>query len=128
MARILVVDDDEMERLFERTILENLGHELYFAQDGEVALTIYREHAIDLVITDLHMPRLNGLRLIRELKEVDERVTIIAVSGVSADQLDLAQELGAVRTLFKPIEPEVLQQTVTEVLEDEARSGDPWGS
>ncbi len=129
MARILVVDDEEMDRLFERSVLEDAGHELFFAQDGEIALKVYRDHAIDVVITDLHMPRLNGLRLIREMREMDPRATIIAVSGVSADQLDTAQELGAVRTLYKPLEAEALVRTVAEVLARERVGDEPdiWG-
>jgi two-component system chemotaxis response regulator CheY len=127
MARILVVDDDEMDRLFERSVLEDVGHELYFARDGEVALQIYRDHAIDLVITDLHMPRLNGLRLIREIMELDGDATIIAVSGVSADQLDTAETLGAVHTLSKPLDPDALVRIIAEALEQRGRSEDVWG-
>jgi len=125
MGRILIVDDEESDRLFERSILADEGHALYFAADGESALKIYRDHEIELVITDLHMPRLNGLRLIQELKELDADVAIIAVSGVAADQLDLATALGARRALFKPLDPHLLVETVAEVMKELA-SDDPW--
>jgi CheY-like chemotaxis protein len=126
MARILIVDDEESDRLFERSVLSDAGHALYFAADGDVALKVYREHAVDLVITDLHMPHLNGLRLIREIREMHPDATVIAVSGVSADQLDLAADLGAVRTLFKPVTPTLLLKAVDEALA-EADQADPWG-
>lgn len=126
MARILIVDDDESDRLFERSILEDAGHTLYFAPDGAVALQIYREHAIDVVITDLHMPHVNGLRLIRELKDLHPDALVVAISGVSADQLDLAADLGAARTLFKPVLAPLLIDTVEAVL-TAAEEADPWG-
>jgi CheY-like chemotaxis protein len=125
MARILIVDDDESDRLFERAVLQDKGHELWFASDGEVALSSYKNHGIELVITDLHMPKLNGLRLIRALKEWDPDALVIAVSGVSADQLDIAAEYGAVRTLFKPVQPEALLKAVGEVL-TEPEDPDFW--
>lgn len=129
MARILIVDDEEIDRFFQSSVLKDAGHELLFAPDGEAALGVWRDQDIDLVITDLAMPHLNGLRLIKSLKELDPDARIIAVSGVAADQLDLAEDFGAMRTLFKPVGPEVLLTAVQEIL---ARplpgTWDPWGS
>lgn len=127
MGKILIVDDEESDRLFQRSVLSDAGHTLYFAPDGDVALKVYGEHDIDVVITDLHMPHVNGLRLIRELREAHPDALVIAISGVSADQLDLAADLGAVRTLFKPVKPQTLLEAVNEVLR-EARGADPWGT
>ena len=114
MATILFVDDDEMERVFAGELLEPRGHELLFAGDGEAALEIFAAEKVDVVVTDLAMPRLNGLRLIRRLRELDGHVPVIAASGVAADQLLLAEDLGAVAILQKPWDPaaflEVLHQ------------------
>lgn len=127
MARILIVDDEEMERLFEASILEEVGHELLFASHGQAALDMWEKEEIDLVITDLVMPELNGLRLIRAIRESDHTARIIAISGHAPEQLDLAQDFGAMRTLFKPIQPEVLLKTVEEVLSLPPFLGDdPW--
>lgn len=128
MANILVVDDEEMDRLFERTILERAGHALFFAGDGKAALEVYRRVAIDLVVTDLKMPRLNGLQLIRELRDLDADVPVLAVSGASADQLILAEDLGAVQTLFKPLDPAALLQAVEAGLSRRKGRGDAWGA
>ncbi len=117
VVRILVVDDNEMDRMIPRAVLENAGHEVLFAPNGEVALRIFETSDIDLVITDLAMPHLNGLRLIQALVELDPEAQIIAVSGVSPEQLDTAERFGAVRTMFKPLRPSALLQLVTEVLE-----------
>ncbi len=127
MARILIVDDDEMERLMERSMLDGLGHTLLFASDGDVALSIYQKQEVDLVITDLAMPELNGLSLIQEIMEFDPEARIIAISGVSADQLDLAESMGAVHTLFKPVEHGELLTAVEQALKKEDSGGGPWG-
>lgn len=118
MAHILIVDDEEMDRLLGRAILEDSGHQLLFAPDGELALQAYRKNDIDLVITDLAMPNMNGLLLIEQIMAEDSRAQIIAVSGVSPEQLHRAETLGASRTLQKPYEPGELLQAVTETLEE----------
>jgi len=129
MARILVVDDEEMDRVLVRAILESAGHELLFASDGDGALKLLREEQLDLVITDLAMPGFNGLRFIREMREEDFLHPVIAISGWAADQLDLAEDYGANASLFKPLDGRELLKTVDAVLDRPSGEGeaDPWG-
>jgi CheY-like chemotaxis protein len=117
MSRILLVDDEEMDRTLGRTILEDAGHELFYASNGEVALRTYKSHRIDLVITDLAMPNLNGLRLIEELRALDGGALIIAVTGVSPEQLERARALGAALTMRKPYTAQALLKAVTDLLD-----------
>ena len=128
MARILIVDDEEMERILERTILEKAGHHLLFASDGETALKLCRVEDVELVITDLAMPVYNGLRFIRELREAHLDMPLIAVSGWAKDQLDLALEYGADLTLAKPLDSETLLEAVTMALKIPKPPDrmDPW--
>lgn len=128
MARILIVDDEEMDRVLGRAILESAGHELFFAADGEAALEVCRETPIELVVTDLAMPDFNGLRFIREFRAEGFTTPVIAISGWAADQLDLAQDYGADRTLFKPVDGKELLKAVQEVLDlpEITRRIDPW--
>ncbi len=128
MARILLVDDEEMDRTFGRAVLEEAGHQLFYAPNGEVALRSYETKEIDLVVTDLAMPNLNGLRLIEELRELDSAALIIAVTGVSPEQLERAEELGAAITLRKPYAPAALLDAVNSLLEGEVQPppGDLW--
>lgn len=134
MANILIVDDDESDRLFERAVLQDEGHNLLFAKDGDAALKAYNEFDIDLVITDLHMPGLNGLRLIKQLIKTDPSVLIIAASGVARGQLNRALELGARKAFSKPLVPHALVAAVRELLSQSdpwggpAQPPDPWGS
>ncbi len=120
VARILIVDDDEADRIVLGTILERAGHETYFAEDGEEALREYGGHAIEVVITDLHMPRVHGLELITVLRDLYPRPAIVAISGTGSDQLDMAQAVGADATLIKPVDPYELLSAVTKAVAGEA--------
>jgi CheY-like chemotaxis protein len=126
MAHILVADWDEIERVALWTILQKAGHELLFAKNGKQAIEIWEKKPIDLVITELLMPELSGLRLIREIIERDAGARIIALSLVNADQLDLAEDFGAMRILYKPVKPKTLLTTVEEVLKGFRPRKEPW--
>ena len=124
MARILIVDDDDMERTLERKILEKLGHELLMAEDGAKALEIFHAEDIDVVVTDMVMPHIDGLSLIREIRRMNGHTEVVALSGVSRDELGLAHDLGAFETLCKPVDPEKLIEAVTNaVARSQGRGG-----
>ena len=136
MANVLIVDDDELDRSLEARIIEDAGHTALFAADGEAAITMYKENDIALVITDLRMPKVDGLSLIRGLLAHDPQAAIIAVSSL-AQHLDKAEEYGAIAALVKPVEPEHLIETVQEILGKlppspppgaSRAASDPWGS
>jgi two-component system chemotaxis response regulator CheY len=103
VTRILVVDDEEADRFVLRTILERSGHEVLEASDGAEALEKLRGIGVEVVITDLQMRNVHGLELITVLRDLDPRPGIIAVSGTGEIQLDMADAVGADRTLTKPI-------------------------
>ena len=124
MANILIVDDEEMDRLLGRTFLEDAGHTPVFASDGDSALRVYEANDIDVVVTDLSMPNLDGLQLIQRLLEMDPDARIIAVSG-AADKLGKAEGLGALGALMKPVLPEDLVTAVQKALDREGE--DVWG-
>lgn len=102
MANILVVDDDQGLRASLCCVLEELGHSPTQAGDGREGLA--RTAPADLVITDLCMPRLGGLELIRKLRDYRPELPIIAISGDSSSttRLETARRLGAFTTLRKP--------------------------
>ncbi len=103
-----------------RTILERAGHEVFYATDGDEAIAELEGTEIDVVITDLHMPRVHGLELITLIRDLEPRPGIIAVSGTGEDQLMVAEALGAARTLTKPVMPDLLLAAVEAVLEGPA--------
>jgi len=81
VARILVVDDDKAVRLLLRAMLERRGHSVVEAEDGAEGLQYYRAAPADLVITDIQMPVMDGLQMIKELRGDFPTAKIIAISG-----------------------------------------------
>ncbi len=127
MAKILIVDWEEEARVRLWSILEEEGHQLFFASDGKTALELWQKKNIALVVTELYVPELNGLRLIKELMERDPTARIVAISEISADQLALAEDLGASAILYKPVKPKALLEAVTKALEGyRPKRADKW--
>jgi len=101
VARILVVDDDTAVRLLLRTVLERRGHVVVEAENGAEGLQYYRAAPTDLVITDIQMPVMDGLQMIKELRSAFPTVKIIAISGEKSG-LAAAQSLSQ-GTFEKPL-------------------------
>ena len=121
MAVIMVVDDERQTRMMLRQMLERADYEVMEAENGYEAIQIFRQHPADLIIMDLIMPRKEGIETIIEMRTEFPYIKIIAMSGGgrvgSETYLELAAKLGALRTLAKPIEREVLLDSIREVLE-----------
>jgi|KBSSwiStaDraftv2_1062776.scaffolds.fasta_scaffold328163_2 two-component system chemotaxis response regulator CheY len=81
VARILVVDDDKAVRLLLRAVLERRGHSVVEAENGAEGLQYYRVAPTDLVITDIQMPVMDGLQMIKELRGAFPTAKIIAMSA-----------------------------------------------
>jgi DNA-binding NtrC family response regulator len=112
MARVLIVDDDQGARLFQRTILEKAGHQVFTANNGEEAMRFFFRKQIEVVVTDIRMPQGDGMELIEAIHGISPDAAIIAVSGTGPDQLRMAEELGARATLTKPVDPQKLIDAV----------------
>ena len=114
MATILVIDDLESIRKLLRFTLEGVGHEVLEAANGRLGLAHFQKHAVDLVITDIAMPEMNGLELILELTRRFINVKVIAMSGAPEGEqgLNKATLLGARQTLQKPFNREELLRAV----------------
>jgi CheY-like chemotaxis protein len=109
MARVLVIDDDEVIRMLLTRVLEAGGHEVDVAPDGLKGMALFKSRPADVVITDIYMPNQEGLATIMELRRSAPTVKIIAMSGggsrADMDVLPVAEALGAERTLRKPFTP-----------------------
>ena len=120
MARVLVVDDQPEFRRGMLRLLERAGHVASEAADGAEGLRRIAAGDVDLVVTDLFMPDMDGLEFMRELARRRPGTRVIAVSGGSfmeaSSILAVASTLGAVRTLSKPIDPPQFLALVEEVL------------
>ena len=113
MARVLIVEDEQTDRLILAGIVEGMGHEVYFASDGEQAFKTYVRMSIDVVVTDLLMPHVDGLEFIEELKTLFPGAPIIAVSGKGPEMLAEAEKKGACAALSKPVDPNELREAIT---------------
>ena len=110
---ILVIDDDEVVLGVLKDLLELRSFEVLTAQEGRAGLDVFRNNRPDLVITDISMPELDGLQVLRRIREMDECVPVILVTGHGdLDNALRALRRGAYDFLLKPINPEILLNTV----------------
>jgi CheY-like chemotaxis protein len=116
---ILVVDDEAPIRDATRGVLEANGYRVLLARSGEEALTIIIENlgALRLVLTDMMMPGMDGLALIRSLRILETDIQVIATSGLAQERnrAELAT-LGVTEVLAKPYAPELLLKAIDTVL------------
>ena len=80
-GRILLVDDNVNGSNARKTVLEELGHKISVASSGADALEQFSQHKFDLVVTDYKMPKMDGMELIRRLREQAPGILIVLVSG-----------------------------------------------
>jgi len=117
--KILVVEDSNALRMVVRRILASKDYQVIEAADGEEALKLVEEHrdTIDLILTDVIMPKMSGITMAKHLQETDPDLPIIYMSGYTDDQViaDKAGE-GELHFLQKPFEPTELLRKVREVL------------
>lgn len=129
MARILLIEDDELVRRMLYLLLTRAGHEVVEAENGERGVALQLADPADLVLTDIIMPERDGIEALMDLRRRKLGVPVIAMSGggrVSAtDYLVAAGKLGAVATLTKPVDPKVLLETVDRALADARRGRSP---
>ena len=118
MARVLVVEDEQTDRVILAGIVEGMGHEVFFASDGEQAFKSFLKNSIEIVITDLQMPHVDGLEFIVELKSLFPDVPVIAVSGKGHELLAVAEKKGACVALSKPVDPDQLLEAIARVAPD----------
>jgi two-component system response regulator AtoC len=115
--RILVVDDEEKMRRVLAMALQALGYEVAVAGDGNQALSQFDDAPFDLVLTDLRMPGLDGMGLLRGLRERGEEVPVIVLTAHgSVESAVEAMKLGAVDYILRPFEMETVELAVTRAL------------
>ncbi len=115
--RILVVDDQESMRQMLSDLLELMGHEPRAVEGGESALRDLRSHPVDLVITDLNMPVMNGMELMKQIKTEFPGTPVIIITGYGSFHTE-KQVLsnGADGYIPKPCTIHRVQQTVNQAL------------
>ncbi len=126
MASILAVDDSISMRQMMTITLEGGGHDVVTAEDGMSALGIARTTVFDLVITDLQMPRMDGITLIGELRKLPgfrHKPMFMLTTESTDDKKQAGRLAGATGWIVKPIEARQLRKLVRRVVDGEAESG-----
>lgn len=90
-ALILLVDDNRDGLLIRRALLEEQGYRVEIAHDGEEGLAAFKSCPRKLVVTDYRMPHMNGVELIRHIRELEPRIPIVLLSG-AVGQLGLTEQ------------------------------------
>jgi DNA-binding response OmpR family regulator len=115
--RILVVDDDTGIRKIGAEVLVRHGYQVDAAEDSATGWKALQAHTYDLLITDLDMPRLSGLKLVKKLRAARMALPVILASGIMTPrELNQSPWLQLSGALLKPVSPEQLLQTVRAVL------------
>jgi CheY-like chemotaxis protein len=114
------MDDDELIIKMLRKALENSGYEVIAANNGREGVRLYGTTVVDLVISDILMPEMDGIEALKALRRMNPELKLIAVSGggkrLKMDLLKVARILGATATFEKPYRIQDLLATVSRLL------------
>jgi len=123
--KILIADDNKQNRYLFETILKSGGHEVISAENGKTALALLQEKPVDLIVSDVLMPVMDGFRLCIKCKS-DEKLKQLPLILITSNYTgkkdeEFALKLGADKFLVRPIEPDKFPQIIKEVT-DKAKS------
>lgn len=119
MKTIMTVDDSASLRQMVRLVLKNGGYEVVEAADGVEALALLKKQQVDMVLSDLNMPNMNGIDFTRELRQLPDYKFVPIVLLTSESHVNKKQEgkaAGATAWLVKPFNPDQLLTVVKKVM------------
>ena len=136
--KLLYVEDDEKARTSTLEMLENFFNDISIAVDGQEALELFNKNKFDLIISDINMPRLNGIDMLKEIRKVDEKIPVLifsahnevkyfietiklGVDGYILKPLELSQFVLVIRKLLEKITLQRESQKYQEYLEKEVQ-------
>ena len=118
--KALVIDDDVLVQQAMKMVLESEGYVIHIADNGRQALQEISDFEPDIVITDIVMPDMEGLELIRSIRKMNLSLPILAISGMGPQQggvyLQQAEKLGANMVLAKPFKRDQLLGSIRQLL------------
>ena len=122
-SNVLIADDDRTIANLIREIVERRGSNALVAYDGEQALKIFENVKVDLIITDLKMPNLDGMSLIKMVRQKFSDIPIIIITGYGSDETyALAQSYGIAGFLSKPCSVVDISRAIEQALQPPGRT------
>ena len=117
MAKILVADDELSMREFLKILLTKEGHEVICAADGEEALSLFQAHPCDLLVSDIKMAKVDGLELLRKVKEFRPNMAVVMITAYgSPEDAIAAMKAGAYDYLTKPFKLKEIKSVIRNAL------------
>lgn len=119
MINVLIVDDSKIARNKLKDTLAELGN--YFnvvceAEDGKDGLEKFTQNKIDLVLTDIEMPNMNGIDMAQAIREIDQNVEILVVSSVDIENVKQIFKQQHIKTITKPIKLQQFKSVLSHLL------------
>ncbi|WP_042351075.1 response regulator [Bacillus massiliigorillae] len=123
-GKILIVDDQYGIRILLNEVLQKVGYETYQAANGVQALEIAKEHSPDLVLLDMKIPGMDGIEILKRMKEYDSNIAVIIMTAYGElDMIQRAKDLGAITHFAKPFDIDDIRNAVNKYLPLGAKKG-----
>jgi two-component system response regulator AtoC len=113
VEKVLVIDDEQLVRDFITETLHRKGIEAIAAENGKTGLSLFKESSFDLVITDMKMPDLTGIDVLKKIKEISPQTVVVVITAFgSVENAVEAMRLGAFNYLIKPFSPDTIETVI----------------
>lgn len=117
MGKILIVDDQYGIRILLNEVLQKVGYDIFQAANGVQALEIAKEHSPDLVLLDMKIPGMDGIEILKRMKEYDPTIAVIIMTAYGElDMIQRAKDLGAITHFAKPFDIDDIRNAVSKYL------------
>ncbi len=121
MKSILIVEDEHDNRELLSEVVTRWGYRAITAADGKEGIEVFEKHPVDLVISDLKMPNIDGVSFLEQIRERDRHVAFIVLTGYpSIDSAVRTMKKGAFDYLVKPLDMEELRNKLRQALETDS--------
>lgn len=114
--QMLIVDDSATMRNMIKAVVQEMGHQCHTAQDGEKAFKLCQAQQFDLIITDINMPNMDGIELIRLIRESHNATPILVITTEGGENVKQAgKAAGASGWIVKPFNPDTLKRAISKL-------------
>jgi len=119
MKKILIIDDEKPTLSMFRLLLEAYGYKVLTAENGRIGIETFERESPAVVFTDIKMPGIDGLEVLRRIKSIDPGVPVIVITGHGDRDLEQqAMDLNATTFIHKPIQRKALEEALERVAGD----------